>query len=75
MPVPLITVGVIISRLLPAIRELVKATTRKSPGGKKITRAERERILAALIDTADELLEDMTEDEVSPLPSSVSGPR
>lgn len=47
----------LVFRLVPVVREAVKATRKASPGGRKITRAERDRILGALLGGVAEIVD------------------
>jgi hypothetical protein len=44
-------------KLYPAIREVFRATRRKSDGGKRITKAERDEIIAKILPKIAKVLE------------------
>ncbi len=43
-------------RLYPAMRELVKATKKKSPGGKRVTKGEKRKIVRKFLGAAEEIV-------------------
>lgn len=45
-------------RLFPALKEVVKATKKRSAGGKRITKVERKRIIRAFLGSAEGVLDD-----------------
>jgi hypothetical protein len=49
MPIPILTAAIVWRKLFPVIREIFKATRKKSAGGKKITPRERRQIIEAAL--------------------------
>ena len=49
---------VLLFRLYPALKELVKAKRKKSPGGKTVTPGERKRIIRKFLGAAERILDD-----------------
>jgi len=64
----MITAWAIAARLVPVIKELVKALKKNSDGGKHITPAERDAILGAVMGGIGERLEEII-DEVNSKPA------
>lgn len=46
---PIVTIAVLIGRIYPILRKLIKATKKKSRGGKRITPEERDEIIAVAL--------------------------
>lgn len=59
MPIALVTAAALIGRIYPIIRQVIRATRKKSAGGKKITLEERDEILAVAMGQFGDILEDV----------------
>jgi len=59
MPVPIITIAALIGRIYPILRAVIKATKRKSRGGKAITPEERVEIIAVALGGFADVLEEV----------------
>lgn len=49
-------------KLVPAVKKLIKATRKDSPGGKRLTPREREAIIRKLFPLVEELVDDIAKD-------------
>lgn len=58
-PADLITIITMGARLIDAAKEMARAMRKDSPGGKRITKAERRAIAAKLLPVLEDVLEDI----------------